>query len=68
MESIKCPCGQRITGRDVVRKGLFKRAFGPRYVYIRFLCTNCRKLGEYFVKQKEWQDSLLSDSPPGTDA
>ena len=37
------------------------RQFGPSYVYIKFRCSRCKKLGEHFVKQEEWEDGLLQE-------
>src|SRR6266436_4380547 len=59
--TIKCNCGQRIFSRDVMQQGYYVRQFGPSYVYIKFRCSRCKKLGEHFVKQEEWEDGLLND-------
>jgi hypothetical protein len=58
---VKCHCGQRIFSRDVVQQGYYIRKFGPSYVYLRFRCSRCKKLGEHFIKHEEWQASLLQD-------
>ena len=60
--TIKCHCGQRIFSRDVMQQGYYARQFGPSYVYIKYRCSRCKKLGEHFVKQEEWEDSLLRDA------
>ncbi len=59
--SLKCHCGQRISRRDVMQQGYYVRQFGPSYVYIKYRCSRCKKLGEHFVKQEEWEDSLLHE-------
>lgn len=59
--SLKCPCGQRIVRRDVMQQGYYVRQFGPSYVYIKYRCSRCKKLGEHFVKQEEWEDNLLHE-------
>ena len=61
--SIKCNCGQRVFGRDVMQKGYYIRPFGPSYVYIQFRCSRCKKLGEHYVKQEDWEEGLLRDNP-----
>src|SRR5689334_14300014 len=61
--SLKCHCGQRIMQRDVMKQGYYFRQFGPSYVYIRYRCSHCKKLGEHFIKQEEWEDSMLSEIP-----
>jgi hypothetical protein len=60
--SIKCNCGQRVFSRDVMQQGYYVRQFGPSYVYIKFRCSRCKKLGEHFIKQEDWEDGLLKDS------
>ena len=59
--SLKCHCGQRVLRRDVMQQGYYMRQFGPSYVYIKFRCSRCKKLGEHFVKQEEWEDGLLQE-------
>jgi DNA-directed RNA polymerase subunit RPC12/RpoP len=59
--SLKCHCGQRILKRDVMQQVNYDRQFGPSFVYIKYRCSRCKKLGEHFVKQEEWEDSLLHD-------
>jgi DNA-directed RNA polymerase subunit RPC12/RpoP len=59
--SLKCHCGQRILKRDVMQQANYVRQFGPSFVYIKYRCSRCKKLGEHFVKQEEWEDSLLHE-------
>jgi DNA-directed RNA polymerase subunit RPC12/RpoP len=60
--TIKCNCGQRIFSRDVMQQGYYVRQFGPSYVYIKFRCSRCKKLGEHFIKQEDWEEGLLRDN------
>ena len=60
--SLKCHCGQRILRRDVMQQGYYVKQFGPSFVYIKYRCSRCKKLGEHFVKQEEWEDGLLQDT------
>ncbi len=60
--SIKCNCGQRIIAKDVVQRGYYLRLFGPSFVYVKFRCSRCKKLGEQFIKQEEWEDGILKDA------
>ena len=60
---IKCNCGQRIVAKDVMQTGYYLRLFGPSFVYVKFRCSRCKKLGEQFVKQEEWEDGILRDTP-----
>jgi DNA-directed RNA polymerase subunit RPC12/RpoP len=60
--SIKCNCGQRIIAKDVMQHGYYLRLFGPSFVYVKYRCSRCKKLGEQFIKQEEWEDGILKDS------
>jgi hypothetical protein len=44
-----------------MQQGYYVRQFGPSYVYIKYRCSRCKKLGEHFVKQEEWEDGLLHE-------
>jgi len=60
---IKCNCGQRIIARDVMQTGYYLRIFGPSFIYVKYRCSRCKKLGERFVKQRDWEDGILNDIP-----
>ena len=59
--TIKCNCGQRIVSKDVMQTGYYLRLFGPSFVYVKFRCSRCKKLGEQFIKQEDWEDGILKD-------
>lgn len=61
--SIKCNCGTRILAKDVTQTGYYLRLFGPSFVYVKYRCSRCKKLGEQFVKQAEWEEGMLTDVP-----
>jgi DNA-directed RNA polymerase subunit RPC12/RpoP len=65
---IKCNCGQRIIAKDVMQTGYYLRLFGPSFVYVKFRCSRCKKLGEQFVKQEDWEEGILRDIPTETTA
>ncbi len=48
-----------------MRRGSLWRGSGPNYVYIKYRCTRCKKVGEHFIKQHQWSDSLLADNTRG---
>jgi DNA-directed RNA polymerase subunit RPC12/RpoP len=60
--TLRCHCGQRIFSRDIMQQGYYVRQFGPSYVYIKFRCSRCKKLGEHFIKQEDWNAALLEDN------
>lgn len=45
-----------------MQQGYYVRQFGPSYVYIKFRCSRCKKLGEHFIKQEEWEEGMLRDN------
>jgi hypothetical protein len=45
-----------------MQQGYYMRQFGPSYVYIKYRCSRCKKLGEHFVKQEEWEENLLHET------
>ena len=61
--TIKCNCNQRILAKDVMQTGYYLRLFGPSFVYVKYRCSRCKKLGEQFVKQEEWEEGILNDTP-----
>ncbi|HLV80992.1 MAG TPA: hypothetical protein VKT32_11960 [Chthonomonadaceae bacterium] len=45
-----------------MRQATYIKQCGPSYVYIKYRCSRCKKLGEHFVKQEEWEESLLQEA------
>jgi hypothetical protein len=60
---IKCNCGQRIFAKDIMQTGYYLRLVGPSFVYVKFRCCRCKKLGEQFVRQEDWEEGILCDIP-----
>ncbi len=60
--SLKCSCGQRVARRDVMQQGFYMQHVSPSFVYVKFRCSRCKKLGQQFVKQEEWEDGLLNEA------
>jgi hypothetical protein len=46
-----------------MQTGYYLRLFGPSFVYVKFRCSRCKKLGEQFIKQEDWEDGILKDIP-----
>ncbi len=59
--ALRCNCGQRIGQKDVMQTGYYMRMMGPSFVYVKFRCSRCKKLGEQFVKQEDWEEGILKD-------
>ncbi|MCC6484514.1 MAG: hypothetical protein IT209_06680 [Armatimonadetes bacterium] len=60
---IRCNCGNRVVAKDVMQKGYYLRVAGPSFVWLKFRCSRCKRLGEQFIKQEEWDERLLLDVP-----
>lgn len=56
---IKCGCGQRVLRRNVIQTGLYVSVLGPSYVYVRFKCGRCKRVGEQMIREGEWDPSIL---------
>ena len=56
---IKCGCGQRVLRRNVIQTGLYVSVLGPSYVYVRFKCGRCKRVGEHMIKEGDWDPSIL---------
>jgi hypothetical protein len=50
-------------GKDVLQRNWFVRVFGASFMYLKFRCSRCKRLGERFIEQEKWDDSLLRDIP-----
>lgn len=60
--NLKCHCGQRILRRDVMQQEMYVRQVGSSYVYIKYRCSRCKKLGEHLVKQDQWEESMRREN------
>ena len=61
--AIRCHCGQRIVAKDVLQRSWYVRVFGPSFMYLKFRCSRCKRLGEKFIEQDKWDDTILRDIP-----
>ncbi len=61
--AIRCHCGQRIVTKDVLQRSWYVRVFGPSFMYLKYRCSRCKRMGEKFVEQDKWDDTILRDIP-----
>jgi DNA-directed RNA polymerase subunit RPC12/RpoP len=61
--AIRCNCGQRIVTKDVLQRSWYVRVYGPSFMYLKYRCSRCKRLGEKFIEQDKWDDSILRDIP-----
>ena len=60
--AIRCKCGQRVSQREVMQTGYYPRMSGPSLVFVRFRCSRCKKLGQEYINQEEWENGILKDA------
>jgi hypothetical protein len=49
----------------VLQTGLYLSVLGPSYVYVRYRCGRCKRVGEKLVEQESWDPSILRPAKPG---
>jgi len=59
---IRCGCGHRVVRRDVIQTGLYLSVMGPHYVYVRYRCGRCKRIGEQLVQESDWDPSVLQEA------
>jgi hypothetical protein len=48
--------------RDVLQTGLYLSVLGPSYIYVRYRCGRCKRIGEQLVQEQEWDPSVLREA------
>ena len=48
---IICHCGQRVLEKDILQHGRFPQLMSPGFLYVKFRCSRCKRLGERFIHQ-----------------
>lgn len=56
---VRCHCGHQVLAKEVLRTDLYERASGREYVYVKFRCRRCKRMGEAFVAENRWDWSVL---------
>jgi len=62
---IRCNCGHRIAGKDVIQTGVYLSVLGPSFVYVRYRCGRCKRIGERLVREERWDPSVLRPARRG---
>jgi DNA-directed RNA polymerase subunit RPC12/RpoP len=63
---LHCRCGTRILTRDVVERSWYVRVYGPNFMYVKYRCGHCRRVGEKLIEQDRWDESILREIPHET--
>jgi hypothetical protein len=45
-----------------MQQSWMRRPFGNSYVYLRYRCSNCKRLNECYIKEDEWNVRALFDA------
>jgi hypothetical protein len=48
-----------VLAKEVLRTDLYERSMGREYVYVKFRCQRCKRMGEAFVAENRWDWSML---------
>jgi len=57
---VRCRCcGHQIRGKEIMRTDLYEREPGRNYVYVKFRCRRCKRMGQTFVPEARWDWSFL---------
>ena len=56
---VRCRCGHQVMAREVLRTDLYERASGRDYIYLKFRCMRCKRLGQTFIPEARFDWSSL---------
>jgi hypothetical protein len=60
---IKCACGQRVITKDVLTTGYLLQTGSQVFVFVKFRCPRCKKLGQEVINRNRWDWSVLEEEP-----
>jgi hypothetical protein len=49
----------------VIQTGLYLSVLGTSYVYVRYRCGRCKRVGEQLVEQDTWDPAVLQPASGG---
>ena len=47
----------------MIQTGLYLSVLGPSYIYVRYRCGRCKRMGEQLVEQECWDPAVLQPEP-----
>ena len=66
---VRCRCGHQVLAKEVLRTDLYERSSGREYIYLKFRCARCKRLGQSFIPEAKWDWSALEgDAKEWSDA
>ena len=64
---VRCRCGHQVLSKEVLRTDLYERRApgdaGREYVYVKYRCRRCKRMGEAFVAENRWDWAMLEAEP-----
>jgi hypothetical protein len=48
-----------VLAKEVLRTDLYERPSGRNYIYVKFRCKRCKRMGETFVAENRWDWSIF---------
>lgn len=60
--TVRCRCGHQVLAKEVLRTDMYERPSGREYVYVKYRCKRCKRVGETFVAENRW-DWRIFEAP-----
>lgn len=60
--TVRCGCGHQVLAKEVLRTDLYERPNGREYVYVKYRCKRCKRIGETFVPEHRWDWRIFQAS------
>ena len=57
--SVRCRCGHQVLAKEVLSTDLYERPSCRNYIYVKFRCKRCKRMGETFVAENRWDWSIF---------
>jgi hypothetical protein len=61
---LTCNCGHHVGPREILQTSLYLSLMGPSFVYVRFRCGRCKRVGEQLVREEKWNRAMLRPERP----
>ena len=56
---VRCRCGHQVLGREVLRTEPCEKSSGAEFVYVKYRCRRCKKIGEAFIPHEAWNPTMF---------
>lgn len=60
--AVRCRCGHQVLAKEILRTDLYERSSGREYVYVKYRCKRCKRMGEAFVAEHRWDWRMFEES------